>query len=54
MNITIYSRVLLTDGNEASIVEDFGDGYFIADIDKNGDTYTEEISLTDIQKILRY
>lgn len=54
MNVAIYDRVLLVDGNEASIVEDFKDGFFLADIDKNGDTYTEEISISDIQKVLRH
>lgn len=53
MKIKQYDRVLLTDGSNASIVEIFDDGRaFLADIDKDGDTYTEEISITDIEKKL--
>lgn len=53
MKIKQYDRVLLTDGSKASIVEIFDDGRaFLADIDKDGDTYTEEISITDIEKKL--
>lgn len=54
MTVSLYDKVLLTDGNSASIVEDFQDGYFLADIDKDGDTYTEEIHITDIQAVLRH
>lgn len=46
-----YDRVLLKDGHEASIVEIFEDGkFFLADIDKEGDTYTEEIWIDEIEK----
>lgn len=53
MKIEQYDRVLLTDGNKASIVEIFDDGQaFLADIDKDGDTYTEEITIEEIKKKL--
>ena len=53
MKIKPYDRVLLTDGNEASIVEIFEeDKLFLADIDKNGDTYTEEVSVDKIKEII--
>lgn len=53
MKIKQYDRVLLKDGNEASIVEIFGEGkLFLADIDKDGDTYTEEVKPEEIQKVL--
>lgn len=53
MKIEQYDRVLLKDGSKASIVEIFDDGRtFLADIDKDGDTYTEEISITEIEKAL--
>lgn len=49
MQIGLYDRVLLVDGHEASIVEIFDERQaFLADIDKDGDTYTEEIRLADI------
>lgn len=52
MKIKQYDRVLLKDGHEANIVEIFDDGqFFLADIDKDGDTYTEEISLEKIKKV---
>ena len=55
MEINQYDRVLLTDGNKASIVEIFEeDKLFLADIDKNGDTYTEEISVDKIEKLEVY
>lgn len=54
MKIRQYDRVLLKDGNEASIVEIFEeDRLFLADIDKDGDTYTEDLKIEDIQKILK-
>ena len=53
MKIAEFDRVLLKDGMEASIVEVFGDGYFIADIDKDGDTYTEEISEGEILRVVK-
>ena len=50
MKFKLYDRVLLKDGNEATIVEIFEENkFFLADIDKNGDTYTEEISIEDIE-----
>jgi hypothetical protein len=53
MRIKQYDRVLLKDGNTASIVEIFEeDRYFLADIDKDGDTYTEELSIDEIVKII--
>lgn len=53
MKIEEYDRVLLTDGNQATVVEIFDDGkLFLADIDKDGDTYTEEVKLEDIKKVL--
>ena len=53
MKIKQYDRVLLTDGNKASIVEIFEeDKLFLADIDKDGDTYTEDVTIDEIQKVL--
>ena len=53
MKIQLYDRVLMKDGHEASIVEIFDDGIaFLADIDKNNDTYTEEIKAEEIDKVL--
>lgn len=53
MKIKQYDRVLLKDGSKASIVEVFKeDEFFLADIDRNGDTDTEEISMKDIESIL--
>lgn len=53
MKIKQYDRVLLRDGNKASIVEIFDEGnLFLADIDKDGDTYTEEVNIEEIKKIL--
>lgn len=53
MIIKQYDRVLLKDGNEASIVEIFEkDSFFLADIDKKGDTYTEDLRIEEIEKIL--
>lgn len=53
MKIKQYDRVLLNDGNEASIVEIFEqDSLFLADIDKDGDTYTEELKFEQIKKVL--
>ncbi|MBQ8163466.1 MAG: hypothetical protein IJZ93_03765 [Clostridia bacterium] len=55
MKIKLYDRVLLKDGNEATIVEVFENNkFFIADIDKNGDTYTEEISIEEIEDFSEY
>ena len=53
MKIKQYDRVLLTDGNKASIVEIFEEGkLFLADIDKDGDTYTEEVKIDEIKEVL--
>jgi hypothetical protein len=44
---------LLKDGNEAIIVEVFAqDSDFLADIDKDGDTYTEDVTIEEIEKVL--
>ena len=54
MKIRQYDRVLLKDGNEASIVEIFEeDRLFLADIDRDGDTYTEDLKIEDIKKVLK-
>lgn len=53
MKIRQYDRVLLKDGNQASIVEIFEeDKFFLADIDRDGDTYTEELRIEEIEKVL--
>jgi hypothetical protein len=53
MKIRQYDRVLLKNGNQASIVEIFEeDKFFLADIDRDGDTYTEELSIEEIKKVL--
>lgn len=53
MKIKLYDRVLLKDGHFASVVEIFDGGKsFILDIDKQGDTYTEEISVDEIEKVI--
>ena len=53
MKICQYDRVILKDGSEASIVEILEEGkVFIADIDRNGDTDNEIISIDDITDIL--
>lgn len=53
MKIKQYDRVLLKDGTRASIVEIFEENkFFLADIDKDGDTYTEELRIEEIQKVL--
>ena len=53
MKIKQYDRVLLKDGCQASIVEIFEeDKFFLADIDRNGDTDTEELSIDKIEKVL--
>lgn len=52
MKIKQYDRILLQDGSEASIVEVFAeDSFFLADIDKDGDTYTEEVSIDQIKMV---
>lgn len=53
MRIKQYDRVLLKDGNEAIIVEVFvQDSNFLADIEKDGDTYTEDVTIEDIKEVL--
>ena len=53
MIIKQYDRVLMKEGSNASIVEIFEDKKsFIADIERNGDKDTEEISIDDIEKEL--
>ncbi len=53
MKIKQYDRVLLKDGNKASIVEVFEeDKLFLADIDRNGDTDTDELRVEEIKKVL--
>ena len=53
MKIKQYDRVLLADGNKASIVEIFEeDKLFLADIDKDGDTFTEDVSIEEIKEVL--
>ena len=53
MKIKQYDRVLLKDGCEASIVEIFEEGRLIlADIDRNGDTDTDELKIEEIEKVL--
>lgn len=53
MKIQQYDRVLLNDGSEASIVEIFDDDKsFLADIDRKGETETDEITIEEIVKIL--
>ena len=54
MKISQYDHVLLKDGTKAVIIEVFGDGRFIANIDKNDDTYTEEIGEEQILQILGF
>lgn len=53
MTIKQYDKVLLKDGNKAYIVEIFEeDKLFLADVDKDGDTYTEEVKIKEIDKVL--
>ena len=53
MDIKQYDRVLLKDGNEAIIVEVFvPNSDFLADIEKDGDIYTEDVTIDEIQKVL--
>lgn len=53
MKVKQYDRVRLKDGSEASIVEIFDGGKaFIVDVDRNGDTYTEEIKIGEIESII--
>lgn len=53
MKLKQYDRVLLKDGCEATIVEIFDEGKcIIADIDREDDTYTEDITIDDIVRTL--
>ena len=53
MKLKQYDKILLKDGATAYIVEIFDGGEaFIADIDRNGDTDTDEITIDDIEKVL--
>lgn len=53
MKIEQYDRVLLKSGHEASIVEIFEeDKVFLADIDRKGDTDTDEVKIEEIEKVL--
>lgn len=53
MKIKQYDRVLLKDGSKASIVEVFKEGkLFLADIDRDGDTDTDELKIEEIEKVL--
>lgn len=53
MKIKQYDRVLLKDGSKASIVEVFEEGkLFLADIDRGGDTDTDELGIDEIEMIL--
>lgn len=51
--ITMYDRVLLKNGCKASIVEIFEENkLFLADIARDGDTYTEELKIEEIERVL--
>jgi len=53
MEIKQYDRVLLKDGNEAIIVEIFvSNKAFLADIEKDDDIYTEDVTIDQILKVL--
>ena len=54
MKIRLYDRVKLKSGYAASVVEIFDDGKaFLVDVDRDGDTYTEEESSADLELILK-
>ena len=54
MKIKQYDRVLLKNGCKASIVEVFEeDKLFLADIDRNGDTDTEELRIEEIKEVIQ-
>ena len=54
MDIKLYDRVLLKDGHEASIVEIFKQGEdYLADIDYDDDTETEDIKHEQIERVLK-
>ena len=53
MKIKQYDRVLMKDGCQASIIEIFEeDNFFLSYIDRNGDTYTEELSIDEIKAVI--
>ena len=53
MKIRLYDRVRLKSGYAASVVEIFDDGKgFLADVDRDGDTYTEEMSIDEIETVM--
>ena len=53
MKIKQYDRVLLKDGDYASIVEIFDDGKaFLADIDRKDGTETDWLNLEEIKGVL--
>lgn len=56
MKVRMFSKVLLSSGRTAYIVEIFKDGEaFLADIDlDDGEVSTEEIYPDDIKEVLRY
>lgn len=52
MKIEQYDKVELTSGEWAYIVEIFEEGKaFLADIDRDGDTYTEDVTIDMIEKV---
>lgn len=52
MKVELYDRVVLKNGNTATIVEILKqDKEFIVDIDSNGDINTEEISIEEIESV---
>ena len=54
MRVKQYDRILLKNGHEASIVEIFEeDNLFLADIDRDGDTDTEEVRIGEIAEVLK-
>lgn len=53
MKIRLYDRIKLKSGHTASVVEIFDDGKaFLADVDRDGDTYTEEITIDEIETVM--
>lgn len=53
MKIRLYDRIILKSGHTASVVEIFVDGKaFLADVDRDGDTYTEEITIDEIETVM--
>lgn len=53
MKIRLYDRVKLKSGYAASVVEIFDDGKaFLVDVDRDGDTYTEEVTIDEIEKVM--